>query len=248
MIEAAPLQRVVDLAGAVGGDEHDRRRGGADRADLRNGDLVVGQHLQQERLERLVGTVELVDQQHRRPCVVRPQRLQQRAADEEALGKDVAGERLAVAVAHRLRQANFDHLPRVVPLVDGRRDVEPFVTLEAQQGTPEPFRQHRGECGLADPGLALEEERAVQAEGDEQAGCQVAIRHVVAAGEQRERLVDGCRGSPHRQSFSGTFLGKTLDQIGDRLGLVKAKRGRTAVLGEHAQRLCRSLHRPRPRR
>ena len=56
----------MDLAGAVGGDDHDRRLRGLDRAELRDGHLEVGQHLEQERLERLVGAVELVDQEHRR--------------------------------------------------------------------------------------------------------------------------------------------------------------------------------------
>ncbi len=40
-----------------------------DGAVFRDGQLEIGQHLQQERLERLVGAVELVDQQHRRRLV-----------------------------------------------------------------------------------------------------------------------------------------------------------------------------------
>ena len=66
VIEAAPLQRVVDLARAVRGDDHDRRFGRLDGAELGDRDLEIGQHLQQIGLERLVGAVELVDQQHRR--------------------------------------------------------------------------------------------------------------------------------------------------------------------------------------
>jgi hypothetical protein len=67
VVEAAPLEGVVDLAGAVGGEHHHRRRRRADGADLGDGDLEVGQHLEQEGLELLVGAVQLVDQQHRRP-------------------------------------------------------------------------------------------------------------------------------------------------------------------------------------
>src|SRR5207244_1420204 len=63
VVEAAPLHRVVDLARAVGGDDHDRRLGGAQRADLGNRDLPVRQHLEQVGLEGLVGPVELVDEQ-----------------------------------------------------------------------------------------------------------------------------------------------------------------------------------------
>src|SRR4029079_11740904 len=48
MIKAAALQRVVDLARAVRGDDDDRRLLGLDRAELRDGDLEIGQHLEQE--------------------------------------------------------------------------------------------------------------------------------------------------------------------------------------------------------
>ena len=89
MIETAALQRVVDLARAVGGDDDDRRLLGLDGAELRDGDLKVGQHLEQERLERFIGAVELVDQQHRRAGSVGLQRLQQRPLDQEAFGEHV---------------------------------------------------------------------------------------------------------------------------------------------------------------
>ena len=39
VVEAAALERVVHLAGAVGGEHDDRRRRGADRAELGDGDL-----------------------------------------------------------------------------------------------------------------------------------------------------------------------------------------------------------------
>ena len=65
VVEAAPLQRVVQLARPVRGD-HDRGRlVGGDRPELGHGDREVGEHLEQERLELVVGPVELVDQQHR---------------------------------------------------------------------------------------------------------------------------------------------------------------------------------------
>ena len=58
-------------------------------AELRHRDLEVGQHFQQKGLERLVGAVELVDQQHRRAGGIGLERLQQRPLDQEALGEDV---------------------------------------------------------------------------------------------------------------------------------------------------------------
>src|SRR5436190_2245880 len=79
VIEAAALQRVVDLARAVARDDDDRRRlgRGLDGAKLGDRQLVLGQDLEQERVERLVGAIELVDQEHRRARL--RQRLQQRA-------------------------------------------------------------------------------------------------------------------------------------------------------------------------
>ena len=99
MIEAAALDRVVDLARAVRRDDDDRRRGRLDRPELGNRDLVLGQHLEQVRLERLVGAVELVDEQHRRNAVVRRERLEQRTLQQEARREDVVRERIAIDVA-----------------------------------------------------------------------------------------------------------------------------------------------------
>ncbi len=80
VIEAAPLERVVNFAGAVRGDDDDRRLRRLHGAHFRNGDLEVRQHFEQERLERFIGAVEFVDQQHRRAGRVRLQRLQAAAA------------------------------------------------------------------------------------------------------------------------------------------------------------------------
>ena len=66
VIQAAPLQRVVELAGAVRCDDDDRRNRGADRAELGDGDLEVGQQLEEKALELLVRAIELVDEQDRR--------------------------------------------------------------------------------------------------------------------------------------------------------------------------------------
>ena len=65
VVEAAPLERVVQLAGAVGGEHHERRGRGRHRAELGERHLLGRQHLEQERLELVVGPVDLVDQQHR---------------------------------------------------------------------------------------------------------------------------------------------------------------------------------------
>ena len=63
----------MQLAGAVGGEHHDRRLGGADRAELGDRHLVGREHLEQERLELVVGPVHLVDEQHHRALLERGQ-------------------------------------------------------------------------------------------------------------------------------------------------------------------------------
>ena len=85
VVEATAFQRVVDVAGAVRRDDDDRRRRGAEGAELGDRDRVVGEDLEQERLELVVGPVDLVDEQHRRLRFV-VDRPQQRPAHQEPLG------------------------------------------------------------------------------------------------------------------------------------------------------------------
>ncbi len=66
VVEAAPPERVRELARPVRGQHHPGDRARGDRAELGHADLKVGQHFQQIGLELLVGAVDLVDQQHRR--------------------------------------------------------------------------------------------------------------------------------------------------------------------------------------
>ena len=78
----------------------------------------VAQHFKQKRFERLVGAVDLVDQQHRRAGVVGLERLQERPLDQEAFGEHVAFEPLPIKRALGLCGADRDHLRGVVPLVN----------------------------------------------------------------------------------------------------------------------------------
>ena len=70
VVEAAALQRVVHVARAVRREHDDRRHLGAHDAELGHRDRPVGEDLEQERLELVVGAVDLVDQQHRRDRAV----------------------------------------------------------------------------------------------------------------------------------------------------------------------------------
>ena len=148
--ERAALERVVELARPVGGEDHRRLAAGADRAELGDRDLEVGEHLEQECLELLVGAVDLVDQQH--DGLVGVDRLEQRPADQE-----LGPEQLVLRDGALLRGADVQQLARVVPLVDRVRDVEPFVALQPDQpGAGGRGQRFRG-LGLADAGLALEQ-------------------------------------------------------------------------------------------
>src|SRR6266545_6791773 len=63
VVQATTLQGVVDLACPVGGEDDARRDLRPDRPDLRHRDLEVGQDLEEIRLELLVGSIDLVDEE-----------------------------------------------------------------------------------------------------------------------------------------------------------------------------------------
>ncbi len=191
VVEAAALERVVDLARPVRGQDHPRRGLGLDRADLGDRDLEVRQDLEQVRLELLVGAVDLVDEQHRRDAVGRLERLEERPADEEVGAEDVVGGRL-LGLAARLEQPDLEHLARVVPLVDRGVDVETLVALQPDQPRAERGGQDLGQLGLADAGLALEQQRAAELERQEDRRRDGAIGDVVAAPEV---VLDGLDGA-----------------------------------------------------
>ena len=130
--------------------------GGAHRSQLGDRDLEVGEDLQQVGLEGLVGPVEFVDQEDRGDSIGRIEGGEQGATDEEVLGEDVAGE-IGAALLPPLGRPDMDHLLRVVPLVRGRRQIQPLVALQANQRTAEPGGQGLGHLGLADTGFTLEE-------------------------------------------------------------------------------------------
>ena len=91
----------------------------------------------------------------------------------------------------RVENAQFEQLARVVPLVQRVADVEPFVALQANQIGAERGGHRGGQRGLADAGLALEEQRPLQAEREKQRNGKAAVRHVVLVGEALLKVGDG---------------------------------------------------------
>ena len=196
LVQAAALDRVVQVARAVA-RQHDRRRvRGADRAELRDRHRGLGEQLEQERLEVVVGAVDLVDQQHRGPRPGVLQRLQQRPRDQV-----VAAEQLLLGelVAARLGQADRQQLARIVPLVQRLGGVDAVVALQPDQRRVQHLRERLGGLGLADPGLPLQQQRLREAEAEEERGRQALVDEVVDVREPpRERLdvARQCRSSP----------------------------------------------------
>ena len=139
VVVAAALQRVVHLASAVARHDDDRGDRRLDGSKLRHADREVGEHLEQEGLELVVGAVDLVDQQQ--GAVPEAQRLQQRAGEQEALvvqlGLVVAG-----ALARRLDGAQVQQLTGVVPGVQRLGAVEKIETPpQSPFGAPEAARE-----------------------------------------------------------------------------------------------------------
>ena len=185
----------MQLAGAVGGDDDNRRRRRLDGAELRDGDLEVREQFQQIAFELLIRPVELVDEQYRGPRASVAERLQQRPFDQEVGTEQLAGARAAIARgrAVRLGQADLDQLPRVVPLVHRVGDVEPLIALQADQVGPERRREHLRDLGLADAGLALQQQRSVQLQREVDRSRQTVVGDVQMVREQAPQLVDGGR-------------------------------------------------------
>src|SRR5436305_10609786 len=121
----------MQLASAVGGQKNDRAALGGNRPQLWNRDRKVGQELEQERLELVVGAVDLVDQQHHRPSGIGFDRVKQGPVQQEAARKQLAFVHASLSRPHR------QQLARVVPVIDGVVQVDPLVTLQADQPSSE---------------------------------------------------------------------------------------------------------------
>jgi hypothetical protein len=167
-----------------------------ERRQLRDGDGVVGQDLEQERLELVVGPVDLVDEEDGRrvpPVVDGPQ---ERPADEEPLGVQLVLEILLGDTPTpgsgpgRLDGPQVEELAGVVPLVDGLGGVDALVALQAQELAARPAGEDLGDLGLADAGLALEEQRPAQAQREEDGRGEALVRQVLVAGEGLADLFD----------------------------------------------------------
>src|SRR6266700_2851013 len=114
VVQAPALEGVVQVPGPVRGQHGDRGQGRALGTELGNGDRRLGQQLEQEGLELVVGPVHLVDEQHGRAGT----RVQQ-GGEQRPWQQILAGEQVLVldVLAGRLGEPDGEQLARVVPLV-----------------------------------------------------------------------------------------------------------------------------------
>ena len=157
-VQAAALQRLGQLARVVGGQQHHRVRARLDAAELGDRDLEVGEHLQQHRLELLVGLVDLVDQQHDR--LLGCDRGHQRPREQELLAEDVVLHLAPAGLAGLGLDAQ--QLLAVVPLVQRLRLVEALVALQPHELAAEVVRERLRQLGLADAGGTLDQHRLAE--------------------------------------------------------------------------------------
>ena len=139
VVEAAALERVVQIARAVGGEDDDRRDAPRGSCRARDRHRRLGEQLEQERLEVVVGAVELVDEQHRRAAG--PGARSPAAAGGGAGTRGRTGRPRRARSPRGLREPDPQQLPRVVPLVEGLGRVDALVALQADQRRVERARR-----------------------------------------------------------------------------------------------------------
>ena len=153
----------MHLAGAVGGQDHQRRGDRPGRCRARGSVIVKSrEHLQQERLELVVGPVDLVDEQHagrRRSSACSSGR-----ASEEAPVVELRLERRRRRCwrAGGLGGPQVQQLAGEVPVVERlARRRGPRSTAAGMSGRPVTSASACASAVLPDARLALQEERAV---------------------------------------------------------------------------------------
>ena len=103
----------------------------------------------------------------------------------------------------------MQQLARVVPLVDGVRDVEALVALQADQPGAERARERLGQLGLADPGLALQQQRLLDRQRQEEGRREPPLGQVGLREERVLELVDGLEAHAGRHAITLANIGRS---------------------------------------
>ena len=190
MVQTAALDGIVQLTGAVAGQNRHGCLNSFDSANFWNADLILAQIFEQKRFKRLVSAVNLVNQQDRAWCGCL-QCLQQRAANQVAVLVDltlhVSGTGLAFSRLH------VQQLRGVIPFVQRFPLFQPVIALQANQLALQRFAQGFGQLGFADTGLALKQQRALELEGQEHSGCQAAISKISGFLQRSCQVINGLK-------------------------------------------------------
>jgi hypothetical protein len=112
------------------------------------------------------------------------ERLEQGAAQQEAPGEELA------LVDAALGRPQRQELARVVPVVERVVEVDPLVALQADEPRADRAGQRLGDLRLADPRLALDEQRLAELGGEEDRRGERPVGEVALASE---RLADRVR-------------------------------------------------------
>ena len=150
VVEAATLERVVHFPRAVGRQDHQRGHLSPNRAQFRDRHGIVGQNLEQKRLELVVCPVNFINEQHGRRVF---DRAEDRARDEisAVVQRALQLGLVQAAVARRFGRAQVQHLPREVPVVEGLRGVDSLVTLQPNELGAETSARARARLVLPTP-------------------------------------------------------------------------------------------------
>src|SRR6187549_3387813 len=93
VVDAAALESVMNFAGPVGCDDDDGGMSGGECAELGDGDLPVGQELEEKTFKFLVGAVELVNEEDGRAVGMIFDGLKERSLEQKFFGKDILARR-----------------------------------------------------------------------------------------------------------------------------------------------------------
>src|SRR5271165_5316958 len=190
VVQAPALERVVQVPGPVRGQHGDRGQLGLLGTEFGDGDRRLGQQLEQEGLELVVGPVNLVDEQDRGPGTRVQQGGEQRPRQQVLLGEQVL---VPDVLASRLGEPDGQQLTRIVPLVQRLGGRDALVALQPDQRGVDRRGQGLGGLGLAYARLALEQDRLAHPDGQEERRPELIARQVA------DRLQGGSQTADMRE-------------------------------------------------
>ena len=119
--------------------------------------------------------------------------MKQRTLDQKRFAIELTSCRFAIERVGRIENPQLEQLACVVPFVERMTDVEPLVTLQANQIGVERSGGGRSQRRFADASLAFEEERPLQPKRQKKRNGQPVVCDVVLFGQPRLEVGNGLR-------------------------------------------------------